>query len=251
MKINLPDFIIPGAMKAGTTGLFWTLSKEHPQVAYPEVKELTFFDNHWDKNLGWYAERFKHVKDCQIIGESSPSYMVRPYAIERMKKILPRVKIIVMLRNPADRSFSQFKHYVRNSRRFAEFENLTEDFEEFLDKYAKPPYDKRLHWMGIGVLERSIYLNQMKNIFKYYNKKQVMIIKSEDYFKNTLSVVNGVCRFLKIKSLKEIKLIRNPNKSVVKLNFKAQTRQRLKEYFKPYNKKLYEYLRRNFNWEKE
>jgi len=250
MRITLPDFIIPGAMKAGTTGLYWTLCKEHPNIGYPEVKELTFFDNHWKKNLNWYANHFKHVKEGQITGESSPSYLVRPYAIERMKKILPGAKIIVMLRNPVDRSFSQFKHYVKNSRRFDHCIGLTENFEEFLEQYANPPYDKRLHWMGIGLLERSIYLPQIKELLKHYNKRQIMIIKSEDYFRNPLKVCNQVCRFLKIKPFKNIKKVRNYNKSTLNIKFKKETREKLKNYFKPYNKKLYEFLKRDFGWEK-
>jgi len=251
MKITLPDFIIVGAMKAGTTGLFWTLCEEHPDINPPEVKELTFFDNHWNKNLCWYAERFKHVKTGQLTGESSPSYLVRPYALQRMKKIVPKAKIIIMLRNPVTRSFSQFKHYVKNSRRFDKFVNLTENFEEYLEKYAHPPYDKRLHWMGIGVLERSIYLPQIKEVFKYYNKKQVLIIKSEEYFKNPLKICNRVCAFLNIAPLKKLKRIRNYNKSDLKLKLKPATKEKLKKYFAPYNKKLYTYLKRNFGWENE
>lgn len=251
MKITLPDFVIIGAMKAGTTGLFWTLSEEHPTINPPEVKELTFFDNHWRKNLSWYAKRFEHVAENQITGESSPSYIVRPQALKRMKTILPQAKIIIMLRNPADRSYSQFKHYVKNGRRFAHLELLTESFEVFLEKYSKKPYDKRLHWMGLGMLERSIYLPQIKEVFKHYNRRQVMIIKSEDYFKSPLKICNQVCRFLKIRPLKKISKVLNYNKSTCPLRMKTSTRKKLKEYFEPYNQELYKYLGRNFGWEKE
>ena len=251
MKLILPDFIIIGAMKAGTTGLFWTLCEEHPNIATPKIKELTFFDNHWKKNLNWYAKHFEHVKEGQIIGESSPSYMIRPYALERMKRILPGAKIIVMLRNPVERSFSQFKHYIKNSRRFKHCIGLTENFEEFLEKYAKPPYDERLHWMGLGILERSKYLPQLKELFKYYNEKQVLIIKSEDYFKNPLGICNMVCSFLEIPPLRKIKEVRNYNKSTLDIKLKPETKNKLKQYFAPFNKQLYKYLNRNLGWEQE
>ncbi len=251
MKITLPDFIIIGAMKAGTSGLFWTLCEEHPDINPPKVKELTFFDNHWKKNLCWYTDRFAHVKAHQITGESSPSYMVRPYAIQRMKRILPKAKIIIMLRNPVDRSFSQFKHYLKNGKRFANLETLTTNFEEFLEKYAEPPYDERLHWMGIGLLERSKYLNQIKEVLNYYRTRQILIIKSEEYFKKPLKICNRICKFLKIEPLKKLSSIRNYNKSILPLKMKPETREKLKKYFAPYNEKLYKFLDRDFKWEKE
>ncbi len=108
----LPDFIVIGAMKAGTTALFQYLVK-HPQVSMPWRKELDFFSNeaNWAKGIAWYEEQFDNAAPGQRVGEASPNYSKRhswPETPKRMAEVLPDVRIIYMVRDPIARMQSMY-----------------------------------------------------------------------------------------------------------------------------------------------
>lgn len=132
----LPDFIIIGTQRAGTTSLYEYLV-QHPQVLPAENIEVHFFDHHYAKGVDWYKGHFpskleKFVASMRsfgktLAGEASPYYLFYEKAAERMHEILPNVKLIVLLRNPIDRAYSQYslsQHY--------RYENLS--FEETIGK---------------------------------------------------------------------------------------------------------------------
>ncbi|NEO53881.1 MAG: sulfotransferase [Okeania sp. SIO3B5] len=138
--MSMPNFLMIGAPKAGTTSLYEYL-KQHPQVYLSEIKEPHFFSfegrtqgfndpsraNFIRKKVTKiedYKKLFEEVKDEVAIGEASTSYIYIPEAVERIKKYVPDVKIIAILRNPADRAFS---HYLQHRK------NGTEVFLDFAD----------------------------------------------------------------------------------------------------------------------
>src|SRR5437879_3262477 len=98
---RLPDLLIVGAMKAGTTSLAAWL-RAHPQVFMTEEKELHFFDARWARGVDWYHEQFAAAPETVLAGEATPAYMVRPVFIERMASVVPGARLLVMLRNPVD-----------------------------------------------------------------------------------------------------------------------------------------------------
>ncbi len=107
----MPDFIIIGAMRGGTTSLYSYLT-EHPSIGSAYMKEIHFFDVFFNKGLYWYRSQFpssvqkyyaEHVqKRSFITGEASPYYLFHPHAPKRIAKTLPQVKLIVLLRNPVN-----------------------------------------------------------------------------------------------------------------------------------------------------
>lgn len=108
----LPDFIVIGAMKAGTTSLFGYL-RTHPQVFLPWRKEIHFFshDDNWEKGVHWYEDQFAGASPDQRIGEASPSYSKRhlfPDASDRLAKVLPTARIIYLVRDPITRLQSMY-----------------------------------------------------------------------------------------------------------------------------------------------
>src|SRR5229473_3108964 len=116
----LPDFVIIGTQRGGTTSLYNYLA-EHPSIGAASIKEVHFFDtSHYKQGLAWYRAHFppfvqkyytQHVqKQAFITGEASPYYLFHPFAARRMANSLPHVKLIVMLRNPVDRAYSHFYH---------------------------------------------------------------------------------------------------------------------------------------------
>ena len=102
---SFPDFIIIGAQMCGTTSLYDYLAK-HPNVLLSYVKEIHFFDHSYNKGLLWYRSFFplRIIKGKRMTGEASPYYIFHSHSAKRIAKTLPSVKLIVMLRNPVDRS---------------------------------------------------------------------------------------------------------------------------------------------------
>ena len=117
MRGRDPDFLIIGAMKAGTTSLFrWLESVEG--VELPQTKELNFFSGHtWDRGLEWYRSQFP--SDAKATGEASPAYSspsLAEVASVRIHEIFPTIPLIFSVRDPVERARSHFRHQVQRGR---------------------------------------------------------------------------------------------------------------------------------------
>ncbi len=171
----LPNFLIPGAEKAGTTSLKNYLF-EHPEI-YMVEKEIHFFDKNWDKGITWYEEKFSNYDNKKVIGEKTPGYMYTD--VKRIKSVLPDIKLIFLLRNPVDRAYSQYWHDVRKGR-----ENLT--FEEAIRKE------------NTTYKERGKYIIYLKKFEEHYKKSNMMFLLTEDLKNNRLESVRSVLEFLDV-----------------------------------------------------
>ena len=100
----LPNFICPGAQKSATTTLYEIL-KQHPDIYLPYKKELRFFSgDYWDRGIDWYEQQYEDYDGEKIVGDISPNYMRKQKIAERIYTTLgPDIKLLFMLRNPADR----------------------------------------------------------------------------------------------------------------------------------------------------
>src|SRR5947209_1159841 len=121
----LPDFLIIGAQKAGTTSLYRYLAA-HPDIVASTRKEVHFFDINFWRGEWWYRSLFPLRRRLQrrpplrnrpaITGEASPYYLFHPFAPERAAQLLPDAKLIVLLRDPVERAWSHYRHEVANGR---------------------------------------------------------------------------------------------------------------------------------------
>ena len=118
----LPDFLIIGTQRGGTTSLYNYLV-EHPGIGAASIKEVHFFDTpHFKQGLAWYRGHFpsafqryyveRSLKHGFVTGEASPYYLFHPHAPKRVAGLMPQMKLIVMLRNPVDRAYSHYHHEV-------------------------------------------------------------------------------------------------------------------------------------------
>src|SRR5215216_7751234 len=131
----LPDFLVLGAQKAGTTALYAYL-RRHPQIAGPSWKEVSFFDRHYARGESWYRGNFpsrpatwlarRRAGAEPIVGEASPGYLFHPHAPQRVATLLPNVRLIALLRDPVDRALSHYHHELALGRESLSFEEAIE-----------------------------------------------------------------------------------------------------------------------------
>lgn len=179
---RLPDFIVCGAQKAGTTSLFHYL-QDHPQISMPKQKEINFFNLNWQKGYTWYKDQFSHFDRAKIIGEVSPLYMWHQEVPQRMAGLVPDAKLIFVLRNPAARAYS---NYWFNISRGAQDPN--ESFSEAI----------RTQKGYRNYITKGFYYNQIERFLPYFSRGQLYIIISEDLKNNILRELTSCFEYLSV-----------------------------------------------------
>ena len=130
---TVPSFLYIGTSKAGSTWLFNALSL-HPDVFLASDKGLYFFDQHWDRGLEWYREQFHAAGDHRAVGEISHSYLSSPEAAARIAEYNPGMKLIVCLREPVDRAFSDYLDLLKNNLFTGSFSEAVEAYPRIVDR---------------------------------------------------------------------------------------------------------------------
>ena len=252
----LPEFLIIGAQKSGTTSLYHALVS-HAHVVPAFKKELHFFNftNKFAKGSEWYRSNFlppgSENGRSIITGEASPYYLYHPLAARRASQVVPQAKLIVLLRNPVDRAYSDYQHKFRDGSETLSFEEAIEAEEERIggerermlaDETYLSPNHRRYSY-----LTRGIYVDQLKEWHEHFDRGQMLIIKSEDYFARTADVTNLVLDFLELPVWDRKDAEGGKNRGGYDPMSPA-VRERLESYFEPHNQRLYEYLGQDFGW---
>jgi hypothetical protein len=253
----LPDFLIVGEAKCGTTSLYDDLVK-HPSVLEAAVKEVHFFDIRYDRGLDWYRAQFPFEGRLRSrdgrrrqTGEASPYYMYHPHAPARIKQTLPDVKLIVMLRNPIERAYSQYQHEVRQRREpLRTFEEaVAQEPERLRGQVERMLADQRYNSVEHrrrSYVTRGIYVDQLQRLLRVFDRQQVLILKSEDYFAGAETTVQQAIQFLALPAWDPGVFARKNVGTYSPID--AQIRQRLVEYYRPHNARLYDFLGVDFGW---
>jgi hypothetical protein len=256
----LPDFLIIGSTKCGTTSLHGWLT-EHPFVAATK-KEIHFFNIYYYYRPDWYRTCFPSELERQrftgeqgrpfLVGEATASYMGHNLTPRRVAKLLPDVKLIVCLRNPVDRAYSQFHYFRRRG------QETLESFEDALaiepdrlrgeaeKQLANPHYHSwPLHWASYLMTSR--YAEQLERWFEFFPREQFLFLNFDEELtgasQNALDAV-----------YEHLGLPPHDNGEFPALNagsyepLSDETRTRLNEYFAPHNQRCYELTGRDFGW---
>jgi Sulfotransferase domain len=253
----LPDFVIIGGKKCGTTFLYHLLA-QHPLVEPAAKKELHFFDNRFDEGVEWYRRCFPQprLKDGRwiITGEATP-YLAHPSAAERMAQVIPQARLILLLRNPVDRTFSEYQMRARKGRETRSFEEAVEAEEALLRIGRDKILEDKHYYVSLGhqlswYLFKSIYVDQLLRWLKLFSQEQMLVLKSEDFFESPHDTLGVVLEFLGLPDWEpdasELRNRRNTGGYEGRMH--PATRRRLEEYFEPHNKRLYEHLGVDFGW---
>ncbi|MGB8356214.1 MAG: sulfotransferase domain-containing protein, partial [Chthoniobacteraceae bacterium] len=198
------DFVICGAQKGGTSALDAYL-RDHPQICMAAEKELHFFDNedHFRENTPDYAvyhSSFSPAPHHELLGEATPSYIYWHGASGRMRRYNAEMKLIVLLRNPVERAFSHW-----NMERSRNLEHLS--FWDALQNEGKRcraalPYQERGH----SYMERGFYANQLRRLWTWFSKNQVLVLKSEDLKNKAIETLQTTCEFLQVAPFETIEI---------------------------------------------
>lgn len=256
----LPDFILIGAQKSGTTALYDYLS-QHPALLPALKKETHFFDVHHRRGLNWYRAYFPLQRDLDrasqthgtraITGEATPYYLFHPHARQRIHAVLPDVKLIALLRNPVDRAYSQYQHQVRRGREPLTFEQAIErEMQRTAHDRAAMQADPHANPSRVrhySYLARGLYADQLGRWFGCFPREQCFVASTEALRSDTAGVFAQVLDFLGLPphDLGDYPLVFKGSYS----EMQPETRARLHEYFAPHNQRLYDLLAQDFGWD--
>ncbi|MEG3877230.1 tetratricopeptide repeat protein [Microcoleus sp. herbarium7] len=241
--VKVPNFIIIGSQRCGTTSLYTYLA-QHPQILTPIKKEMDFFSWHFGRGIDWYLAHFPPIPEGEqfLTGEASPSYFDYREAPERLYSAFPEVKLIVLLRNPVDRAISQF---YRLSDLKWEGRSLDRAISDEVARLNRNPEYIIGEEPG-NYLARGRYIEFIKNWLDFFPREQLLILQSEDLYAGAADTVEQVLEFL---DLPEYQLSEYQNANPGSYQAIGDSmRDWLRDYFRPYNQQLEEYLGIKFDW---
>lgn len=248
----MPDFIIIGAQRCGTTSLYKNLVT-HPCVVPAFRKEVHFFDKNYEKGILWYKAHFyttvyesykKMYGRTVITGEASPYYIFYPRAPFRVFNTIPHVKLIAILRNPVDRAYSHYHHEKRRGVETHSFETALKKEKERILKGEPLQKSCRFNHQHFSYLARGIYVDQLKEWFRFFPREQMLIL-TESFFDDISAGFDRVTHFLGLppwkKKYKQYNIAQYPE-------MEQSTRRWLQTYFEPHNNRLYQLVGKDFGW---
>lgn len=272
-----PQFLIIGAQKGGTVALRGYLSK-HPNIMPASREEIHFFDQDvgYRKGEAWYHSHFPlphRLGQQSITCDVTPSYLYYPVSAERIFSCDPYIKLIALLRDPVERAFSAWnmfrtlshsepEHLISIFREYydeevrdelvnmlfaGEFRGFTEAVRDEIDKILSGDPELKLE---PSFVRRGLYCEQLLRYFKYFERDQILIIDSHLLRTNTPVVLDKVIQFLRLPEYNwqqtDLPLF---HIGQYETQMPDEARALLREFYKPYNEKLYELLGRDFGWQ--
>jgi hypothetical protein len=175
VELRLPSFVIIGAAKAATTWLSSNL-EAHPAIFMPGP-EPHFFSREFEKGASWYAEWFKAAGERRTVGEKSADYLAHPAAANRIRAVLPEARLIVQLRNPVERAYSDYCMLFRRG-------EVGSNPAHYLD--ASRAKQRRF-------LEDGLYGRHLARYFDAFPRDQMMCVLYDDIKRSPAHVYAGVC----------------------------------------------------------
>jgi hypothetical protein len=196
----LPDFIILGCQKGGTSSLFEYL-QQHPAIVGSFIKEVQFFTTrHWVGNRGYRAFFPKSTAAGNIAMEATPYYLFSYEAPERAAAMLPQTtKFAALLREPVSRAYSHYKHNVRRGHETRTFEDAVAADMAMSRKsgtLARSPAESELEYRHFSYLRRGLYQAQLDRWMDFFPRENFFIGKAEDLFADPSAVTKEVLDFL-------------------------------------------------------
>jgi hypothetical protein len=200
----LPDFLVIGAQRAGTSSLYRYLG-EHPWVWPASRKETEYFSVRYDYGEDWYRAHFPLAVTralTRAIGrgfasfEATPDYLFHPLAAERAARLVPGARIIVLLRDPVARAFSHYRHSVRLGRETLPFEEAIEReasrLEGEAERLVRDCSYRASSYLTFSYQARGFYAEQLERWFRHYPRDRVLVLRSEELFRDPAASLESI-----------------------------------------------------------
>lgn len=200
--MTLPNFLIVGAAKAGTTSLYYYLD-QHPEIYMSPIKEPRFFApefytthskglvrSPWESSpltIQDYQKLFEEVDEEKAIGEASTEYLYFEKTPQRIKQLVPETRIVAILRNPIERAYSAYCYQLRDGCEILSFKEALEQEESRKSQGWRPGWLYR---------ESSLYYIQLKRYLDHFSPQKVKVCLHEDLKQNTKETVSDIYTFL-------------------------------------------------------
>ena len=256
----LPDYLIMGAHRCGTTSLHrYLLGHQCVEQTLLGVKGMHYFSSHSHRSWAWYrahfptrASREKAMRDegrRLVVGESSPYYLFHPLAPARIAERLPDVKLIVLLRDPVERAYSHYQHMrFEGLERCITFEEALarepERLDGEVDKILTVPGYESFHHRHHAYVTRGIYADQIGTLYSLFPQERLLVL---DFLADPTGGLQTVLSFLGLGPFDApIELERHNAGSYERM--RPPTRARLVEFFAPHNRRLYDLLGTDLGW---
>ena len=236
---------------------------QHPSIIQPQRKDIYFFNNsvNYSKGKSWYKAHFAHSAyqffyekkngiSNPITFDSTPNYFASPVAASRLKEHYPNAKLILLLRNPIERAWSNYRMCVWHKFESLSFEDALKYEDERMKRELVKMLDVSYHsyiMQRLSYRSHGVYANYLEEWFKHFSREQFLILKSEDLFSEPEKIYSAVIDFLKLPKFIGGQF-ENYNKGKIEDGIPASSRKELAEFYKPHNERLYSLINRNMNW---
>ena len=245
----LPDVVILGAQKSGTSSLHQYLT-QHRGVIAPLRKEVHYFDLNFGRGEAWYRAHFGRVGEPGLNIDSSPYYLFHPAVPRRLAGLLPEARLLVLLRDPVRRASSHYWHERHRGREPLGFEEALRAEPGRIDaahaQLAAGAIERSRAHQEYSYLARGRYAEQLERWFEHFPRDRVHVVRFESLAKEPLATVNEVCAFLGLPALASATLeARNARRYPPVASATAEA---LRAYFDPHNRRLEAMLGRPMGW---
>jgi hypothetical protein len=245
----LPDAVILGAQKCGTTSLHGYLV-QHPGVIPPLRKEVHYFDLNYPRGEAWYRAHFGRIGEAGLNLDASPYYLFHPAVPARLHALLPDARLVVLLRDPVRRAYSHYWHERAKGREKLEFEEAIAAEPARIAAaeagLADGSLGRSADHQHFSYLARGRYAEQLERWFALYPRERFHVVRFEDLVKEPLARLNDVLAFLGLPGASRVDLEARNTRRYPPMS--AETEQRLREQFAPHNRRLEALLGRSLGW---
>ncbi len=256
----LPDLVLVGAQRSGTTALFEALYRL-PNVERPRRgKGSHYFSYNYVRSWEWFQAQFPSRAWARTVElrtgkplftfDACPYYLFHPFAIERMAQALPHVKVMVMLRDPVRRAESHYHHSVSHGHEHLPFEEALASEDERLAGELERMAEDWSYWSAAhehhSYLAKGLYADQLERLYSFYDRSQVMVIQSEEFYRSPNQVLGDVTDWL---GLDSVTLDQRDDRNGHRYqSMDPAMRARLIDLYREPNERLFELLGRRFDW---
>lgn len=262
---RLPDFLIIGGQRCGTSSLYKYL-EDHPLIVPSLRKEVRYLSRHYAKDEAWYRSHFasrwhrswltrRHGRE-PLTFEATPAYLIHPLAPERAGRLVPDARIVAILRNPIDRAYSHYNHSVRHGWEDLSFEEALEREPARLGDHAErlaadPSYHSK-DYLHYSYATRGRYAQHLEPWLITFGSDQLLVLRSEDLFERPVETYHQLLTFLGLplwtpKQLANHSYGGSPKPE--RAEIPVGVRDALGQSFAPDNRRLEEMFGRDFGWD--